>query len=68
MYMAKIDGWTEVYAFSKDADKAKRLAIKKKRDVAPDEGVRWNWESVKEYFGASCIKIEEGKAFSDYDF
>lgn len=67
MYMAKIDGWTPVAAFSEDEEKAKKLAIKKKKALCKDEPVKWKWEEMEEYFGASCWKIKEGMVLTEYE-
>ena len=61
MYMAIIFGWDNVIAFSEDEEKAKKLAIKRKKksneDYFPD---KWDWNSVTEFYGANVVKIKEG--------
>lgn len=65
MYMAIIRGWTEVAAFSEDAEKAKKLAIKKKKSFAKEELDKWTWERVEEYFGAYVTEIKEELVLTD---
>ena len=67
MYMAHIYGWTEVTAFSEDMEKAKKLAVKKKKAFCKDDLNKWTWETVSEYYGAKVFKISEGLVFTDYD-
>lgn len=66
MYMAVIYGWTEVQAFSKDKDKAMRLAVKEKKRLCKDDDIdRWTWKNCEEYYGASVYSIKEGMAIVD---
>ena len=51
MYMAVISGWDEVKAFSEDEEKAKKLAIRKKKEYCKDDLDKWNWENVKNIMG-----------------
>lgn len=68
MYMAKINGWSDVIAFGADEVQAKNLALKKKKSLCKDEPVgRWTWDNVEEYFGACCYKIEDGLVLTEYD-
>lgn len=68
MYMAKIDGWTPVIAFSEKEEKAKKLALKEKKTLCKDEPVgRWTWDRMEEYFGACCHEIKEGLILTEYD-
>lgn len=62
MYMARINGYYEVTAFASTKEKAKRLAIKAKRNryTGSDEDIKWTWGGVVEYFGAYCIEITDG--------
>ena len=64
MYLAHIDGWESVEAFSEDKEKAKKLAIKKKKEVKdlerfPMDG-KWTWEKCEEHYGAWVIEIKDG--------
>lgn len=60
IYMAVIDGWTDVEAFSTDPEKAKRLAVKEKKLLCKDDLSKWTWESCREYYGAWVEEINEG--------
>ena len=60
MYMAKIYGWTEVTAFSEDAEKAKMKALKAKKDRCKNDLDRWTWANVEEFYGATVTEIKEG--------
>lgn len=65
MYMAIIRGWTSVVAFSEDQEKAKKMAIKKKKSFAKDELDKWTWDTVSEYYGAFVEEIKEGTVLTD---
>lgn len=65
MYMAVIRGWTEVAAFSEDAEKAKKMAIRKKKSFAKDDLDKWTWDAVDEYYGAYVTEIKEGLILTD---
>ena len=65
MFFAKIGGWTEVYAFADTAEKAKKLAVAKKKSFARDDLEKWTWETVADYYGATCIEIKPDMVFSD---
>ena len=60
MYMAIIQEWTEVRAFSEDEEKAKKLALKRKKALCRDDLNKWTWETVSEYYGAYTVEIKEG--------
>jgi len=60
MYMATIQGWTEIRAFSEDEEKAKKLALKRKKELCRDDLTKWTWETVSEYYGAYTTEIKEG--------
>lgn len=59
MYMAHIDGWESVQVFSEDKEKAKHLAVKRKKELCEDDLEKWNWESCKDYYGAWVVEIKE---------
>lgn len=65
MYMAIIRGWTSVVAFSEDQEKAKKMAIKKKKSFAKDDLDKWTWDTVSEYYGAFVEEIKEGTVLTD---
>ena len=65
MYVAIIKGWTTVATFSEDEEKAKKLAIEKKKSFARDDLDKWNWETVSDYYGAFTEKIKEGTILTD---
>ena len=62
MYMARIPGYYDVIAFAEDAEKAKRTAIRNKRDrwFGPHDDFKWKWDDMEEYFGGYCIEIKNG--------
>ena len=60
MYMAVIDGWTTVMAFSENEEAAKKKAIKEKKSFARDDLDKWTWENVCDYYGAYTQEIKEG--------
>lgn len=60
MYMAVIYGYTSVYAFSKNKETAKNLAVSKKKEFCKDELTKWNWDACNEYYGAEVMTIKEG--------
>lgn len=60
MWMAIIDGWTDVEVFSDSEEKAKRLAVKEKKKLCRDDLDKWTWETCQEYYGASTEEIKEG--------
>ncbi len=65
MYMAVIRGWYEVRAFSEDKEKAKQLAVRKKKRYCKDDLEEWNWKECEEYYGAYVEKIKEGMVLID---
>lgn len=65
MFMANIGGWTDVYAFAETAEKAKKLAVAKKKSFARDDLTRWTWDACVEYYGASCIEIKPNTAYTE---
>ena len=69
MYMACIDGWATVQAFSEDKEKAKRLAVKRKKEVDGEETYplekRYTWKNCEEYYGAWVVEIKEGLVLSE---
>lgn len=60
MYMAVICGYTEVRAFSEDEKKAKRLALKRKKELCKYDLDKWSWEIVENYYGAYTEELHEG--------
>ena len=60
MYMATIYGWTEIKAFSEDESKAKKLAVKRKKELCRDDLSKWTWETCDEYYGATVEELKEG--------
>lgn len=61
MYMAVIQGWTEVRAFSRSKEKAKKMALAKKRELCYEDDVdSWGWERISEYYGAYVEEVKEG--------
>jgi hypothetical protein len=60
MYMARIDGWDVVLAFSNNPEKAKELAVEKKKSIARDDLDEWTWETVSEYYGADLVEVKDG--------
>ena len=69
MYMAHIEGWESIQAFSEDEEKAKKLAVKKKKEVDWHEryplGKAYTWKNCEEYYGAWVIEIKEGMILSN---
>lgn len=65
MYMAVIQGWADVEAFSEDKEKAKRLAVKEKKRLCKDDLEKWTWETCDEFYGAWVIEIAEGKVLRE---
>ena len=60
MYMARIEGWYEVIAFSNSLEKAKKLAINQKKKICKDENIKWDWDSIQSFYGAFVEEIKEG--------
>lgn len=60
MYMAYIGGWNEVIAFSNDQKTAEKLAVSKKKSTCRDDLDKWTWETVREYYGAYSIPVNDG--------
>lgn len=60
MFMACIFGYTEIRSFSEDEEKAKKLALKKKKSLCRDDLERWTWETVTDYYGATVEEIKDG--------
>ena len=63
MYMAKICGWTDIYAFAETEDEAKKLAVAKKKERCKDDyekPSKWNWDTVSEYYGTRLYEVDNG--------
>lgn len=60
MYMAHIDGWDSVQAFSEDKEKAKKMALKQKKEWCRDDLEKWTWEECCNYYGAWVVEIKDG--------
>ena len=60
IYMAVIQGWTEIRAFNTDPEQAKKDAIRRKKKLCKDDLSKWNWETVSEYYGAYVEEISNG--------
>ncbi len=61
MYVAVVEGYTVIHAFSESEKKAQKLAVAEKRRLCPDEPIdAWTWERCEEYFGAYSQEITEG--------
>ena len=66
MYMAIIYGYTEIFAFSADMEKAKKKALRKKKELCRDDLEKWTWETVSEYYGARVFLVTDGLVMVDY--
>lgn len=71
LYMAIIKGWTEVVAFSTSLEKAKKLAVQRKKELCSDDVIyldnhKWTWESCDNWWGTNIEEITDGTILSDY--
>lgn len=60
MYMVTVKGWTEVRAFSDDIEKAKKMALMKKKELCRNDLDKWSWKNVDEFYGTSIEEVKEG--------
>ena len=70
LYMATIKGWTEVTAFSTDLEKAKKLAVQRKKELCRDDVIyldnrKWTWKSCDNWWGTSIEEITDGTVICD---
>lgn len=69
MYMAIIHGYDDVMAFHENEARAKQLAVKRKRELCPNDlekSDRWTWADCAEYFGANVYQVENGTVIDNY--
>lgn len=59
MWIAYIGGYNPVIAFGKTIEEAERKVIKAKKARYKDDLDKWNWESVSDFYGAWCKKVDE---------
>lgn len=66
LYMAVLDGYEEITAFSEDKEKAKRLACKKKKELYPEDVKGQTLKQIWQDNGIRLYKISEGTVITDY--
>lgn len=61
--MVTIYGYTDVVIFSSDIEKAKKKAVKIKKQLCKYDLDKWSWKTVTDYYGTSIEQIKEGTIF-----
>lgn len=66
LYMAVLDGYEEITAFSTDKETAKRLACKKKRELYPESVKGQSLHQIWEDNGVRVYKVTDGSVITEY--